>query len=307
MLKHWIRPLIRPLPQWSPVALASPQCAVSACMRWEGGEADVTTDHTVASLKPLVIASSLDAGQEAIIDYRDRHTGELIGSLRLGRMVSLAIDRTPITLYHVTAGIHHCLRWPHRDWNRWLQNRAMLRQPSSQHALMTPTAVQQLMVAYLCPRPVVLVSVSTPEHRNMFPMDLIGPLAHGGLYSLALRNTNVSADIIRRTGHVALSCIPATMKPAAYKLSEHHRLPLIDWEDLPFPVRPSQERGIPIVAEALCAQELTILHSQDIGSHIFFIGRMASDERLAEGCQLHHTPGFYQAYRRQRRMAFAEA
>ncbi|WP_238481070.1 flavin reductase [Dyella telluris] len=276
-------------------------------MHWEGGEADVTADHTVASLKPLVIATSLDAGQDPVIDYRDRMTGELVGALRLGRLASLSIDGAPVTLYRVTAGGHHCLRWPHRHWNRWLQNRLMRKQPSSQHALMAPSAVQQLMVAYLCPRPVVLVSISTPEHRNMFPMDLIGPLERSGFYSLALRNTNVSAEVIRHTGHVALSCIPAAMKPEAYKLSEHHRQPLPDWHALPFPVRPSQERGIPIVAEALGVQELTILHSQDIGSHIFFIGRIANDERLAEGCQLHHTPGFYQAYRRQRRMPFAEA
>ncbi|AIF46977.1 flavin reductase [Dyella japonica] len=306
MWKDWIRPFVRPLPQWSVVAVAPPQHAVAAYLRGDDGAVDVTMDHTVASLKPLVIASSVDAGQRPVIEYCDTATGRLVGILRLARMVTLDTDGASLTLYRVTAGEHHCLHWPRRSWNRWLQNRGMRKQPSGQHALMTPATVQQLMVAYLCPRPVVLVSVDTPGHQNMFPMDLIGPLAQSGLYSLALRSTNVSAQVMRETGRVALSCVPAAMKPEVYRLSEHHKHPLQDWSALPFPVRSSREHGIPAVASALYVHELTILHSQQIGSHIFFLGRLALGERLAEGAQLHHTPGFYQAYRRRRDMAFAE-
>jgi flavin reductase (DIM6/NTAB) family NADH-FMN oxidoreductase RutF len=306
MWKDWIRPFVRPLPQWSVIAVAPPQHAVAAYMRGDDGVVDVTADHTVASLKPLSIASSVNAGQRPVIEYCDRVTGKRVGVLHLARMTTLDTDGASLTLYRVTSGMHHCLAWPRRSWNRWLQNRLMRRQPSAQHALMTPTAVQQLMVAYLCPRPVVLVSVDAPGHQNMFPMDLIGPLAQSGLYSLALRSTNVSAQIMRDTGRVALSCMPAAMKPVVYKLSEHHKHPLADWSALPFPVRSSGEYGIPAVASALCVHELTILHSQEIGSHIFFLGRLATGECLAEGAQLHHTPGFYQAYRRHRDMPFAE-
>jgi flavin reductase (DIM6/NTAB) family NADH-FMN oxidoreductase RutF len=308
MWKDWIRPLVRPLPQWSTVAVAAPQHAVAAYLHGDDGVTDVTTDHTVASLKPLVIATSIDAGQRPVIEYCDRVTGKRVGSLRLTRMASLGIgDQASPTLYRVTAGEHHCLSWPRSAWNRWLQNRLMRRQPSSHHALMAPVAVQQLMVAYLCPRPVVLVSVDTPHHRNMFPMDLIGPLSRSGLYSLALRSTNVSTQVMRETGRVALSCIPAGMKPMAYQLSAHHKIPLKGWDELPFPVRPSRELGIPAVASALCVHELTLLHSQEIGSHTFFLGRIVSDEPLARGEQLHHTPGYYQTYRRRQDMPFAEA
>lgn len=307
MWKDWLRPLVRPLPQWSPVAVTSPQYAVTACMHSEAGVDDVTVDHTVASLKPLVIATSVDGGPNPVIEYRDSTTGHIVGRLRLSRLTSLDVDGSSLMLYRVTTGTHRCLGWPRRGWNRWLQNRLMRRQPSAQYALMTPASVQQLMVAYLCPRPVVLVSVDAPGHRNMFPMDLIGPLARSGLYSLALRSTNVSAQIMRDTGHVALSCVPASMKPTVYQLSEHHRHPLSDWDALPFPVRSTRERHIPVVASALRIHELDILHSLEIGSHTFFLGRLTGVERLAEGAQLHHTPGFYQAYRRRRDMSFADA
>ena len=111
---------------------------------------------------------------------------------------------------------------------------------------------------------------------------------------------------MREVRRVALSGIPATMKSVAYKLAKHHKQPLPDWNALPFPVRPSREFGIPSVAAALRIQELAIVHSEEVGSHTLFLGRMVSDEYLAEGVQLHHTAGFHQAYRRRQGMPFAE-
>jgi Conserved protein/domain typically associated with flavoprotein oxygenases, DIM6/NTAB family len=306
MWKNLIRPYVRPLPQWSTVAVAPPQKAVTATLHWDGKSEDVTADHTVASLVPLVIATSLDAGQHPVLEYRDSATGRLLGVLRLVKMASIATEKTSLTLYHVAAGEHRCLGWPLRPWNAWLQNRLMLKNRSPNHFAPEPVAVQQLMIAYLCPRPVVLVSVDTPDHQNIFPMDLIGPLERSGFFSLALRNTNVSVPVMREVLRVALSDVPAAMKAVVYKLAEHHKQPLPDWNALPFPVRLTRELGIPAVAAALRIQELTIVHSQEVGSHTLFLGHIVSDENLAEGTQLHHTAGFYQAYRRRRGTPFAE-
>ena len=306
MWKDWVRPYVRPLPQWSTVAVAPVQQAVIATLLWDGESADVTADHTVASLVPLMIATSLDAGQRPVLEYRDRMTGKLLGVLRLTRSASVATEKTSLTLYYVTAGEHRCLGWPLRSWNTWLQNRLMLKNRAPQHFSPEPPAVQQLMIAYLCPRPVVLVSVGAPGHENMFPMDLIGPLERSGLFSLALRSNNVSVPVMREVRRVALSSIPAAMKALVYKLAEYHKHPLAGWHALPFPVRPSREFGIPAVAAALRIQELDIVHSQEVGSHTLFLGRIVSDENLAEGTQLHHTAGFHQAYRRRKGSPIAE-
>ncbi|MGB5938262.1 MAG: flavin reductase [Rhodanobacter sp.] len=306
MWKDWIRPFVRPLPQWSVVAVAPPQQAVIARLRWDGQTADVTADHTVASLKPLTIASSLDVGPRPVLEYRDRATGKLLGVLHLTRAASIAADNASLTLYHVAVGEHRCLDWPRRPWNTWLQNRVMRKHRASSHLNMEPAVAQQLMIAYLCPRPVVLVSVDAPGHRNLFPMDLIGPLERSGLFSLALRSTNVSVPTMREVRRVALSAIPATMKDVVYKLAEHHKQPLSDWSELPFPVRPSREFGIPAVAAALHVRELAVVHSLELGSHTLFLGRIVSDESLAEGTQLHHTAGFHQAWRRRQGVPFAE-
>jgi len=279
---------------------------VTATLRWDGKSADVTNDHTVAALKPLVIVTSIDAGPYPVIEYSDGATGKLLGVLRLAHMDSVDADGASLPIYRVSASEHRCLDWPRRPWNTWLQNRLMRKTPSSHHALMEPDAVQQLMVAYLCPRPVVLVSVGAPDHQNIFPMDLIGPLERSGFFSLALRSTNVSAPVMCEVRRVALSGVPARMKAVVYKLSEHHKHSLEDWQALPFPVRPSRQFGIPAVAEALRIQELSIVHSQEVGSHTLFLCRIVSDEHLVKGAQLHHTPGFYQAYLRRRDTPLAE-
>ena len=307
MWKDWIRPFVHPLPQWSTVAMSPPQQVVTATLCWDGKSADVTADHTVASLKPLVVATSLDAGPRPLLEYRDSATGKLLGLLRLTQTASISAGETSLTLYHVATGEHRCIGWPLRSWNAWLQNRLMLKNRAPQHFAPEPAAVQQLMIAYLCPRPVILVSLDTLGHRNIFPMDLIGPLQRSGLFSLALRNTNVSVPVMREMRRVVLSSIPATMKAVVYQLAEYHKHPLTDWNALPFPVRRSREFDIPAIAEALRIQELAIVHSQEVGSHTLFLGRIISDEKLAEGTQLHHTAGFHQAYRRRQDMQLAEA
>lgn len=307
MWKDWVRPFVRPLPQWSVVAVTPPQQAVVASLRWGKAAADVTTDHTVASLRPLTIATSLDAGPHPVLEYRDRVSGRLLGKLQLLRTTTVSAEGSTLALYHVAAGRHRCLAWPLRPWNTWLQNRLMRNSNASPHSLMVPAATQQLMIAYLCPRPVVLVSVDAPGHHNLFPMDLIGPLGRSGLFTLALRSTNVSVAIMREQRRIALSCMPAAMKDAVYALSVHHKQPLVDWTALPFPVRRSRTFGIPAVAAALRIRELEIVHSEEVGSHTLFVGRIVSEETLTQDAQLHHTAGFHQAWRRRRGMPFAEA
>lgn len=306
MWKDRIRPWVQPLPQWSVIAVVPPQHAIAAILYAEGQAADVTRDHTVAALKPLVLATSLDAGAHPVLEYVDRATGSLLGVLRLAALTRIAAAHASLTLYRVVGGEHRCLGWPRRPWNAWLQNRRMRRHAASHPSLMTPHAVQQLMVAYVCPRPVVLASVSAPGHRNIFPMDLVGPLHRSGLFSLALRNTNVSVPVMRETRQVALSSVPATLRELAYRLSAQHGQALPDWNALPCPVQASRAFGIPALAAALRVRGLAIVHSQAVGSHTLFVGRIVADEGFADAAQLHHTAGFHQAWRQRQGRGFTE-
>lgn len=295
-----IASLIRPVPQWSAVAIAPPQRSVSVFLSGHGGWRDVTGDHSVASLRPLTIALGVDAGENALLEFQEEeHT---LGSLRLTRWKAVYAG---ITLYRVSDGDHHCLPWPWRGWQRWLQERAAARNGGEHNFRMEPAALGQLMICYIQPRPVVLVSVAGPGHFNIFPMDLIGSV--GTQSVLALRSTNISIPIMRREGRIVQSSLPAGMKAIAYALGEHHKVPLQDLAALPFATRLSPTWGIASIASGLHTQELVIRHAEEVGSHIFFAADRVSDEQLAEGPQLHHISGLYDVHRRQRGVAFQRA
>jgi len=307
MLRNAIRRVVRVVPQWATVAVEPSARFVTATLHWEGGHADATRDHTIASLKPLTIATSIDAGERPLLQYYDRLTGRALGALHLRKEGSIAVEDTEVRLYQVEKGEHYCLGWPFRELTAWRQNRNMLRHTSANHLNMAPVAAQQLMITYLSPRPVVLVSVETEGHRNIFPMDLIGPLEGCGLFSLALRSSNVSEPTLREVRRVALSHPPASMKATVYQLARHHKDALAAWSELSLPLSRSPAFDIPTVGSALCVQELAIVHSQVIGSHTFFLCRTVSFEDMGDGAQLHHTAGFHQHYRSRQGIPFPEA
>ena len=308
-LKAAVKPWLRPLPQWAAVGIVPPQQAISVLLEWPGHSSDATQNHTIASLRPLAVAIGLSGEMipdRARLTYRDRTTGSELGQITLTRSFTRSLAGRQIGVFAVQEAKNFCLGWPQRPWNAWLQARAMRRNRNPHNFQMTPKGVQQLMTFYICPRPVVLVSVCEPAHSNIFPMDLIGPLA-GGFFTLALRSTSISVPAMVEARRVVLSGVPAGLKDVVYKLGEHHKRSFADWESLPFPVIPSDTFGIPAVASALWTRELAVLHSEETGSHTFFVCQTVSAHERASEPQLHHTAGFHQEFRRRRAMPFPMA
>ena len=309
-LKSVAKRIIGPLPQWAPVAIVTPQQAVSVSLDWSGRSVDVTENHTVASLKPLTLAIGLGDGmgrvEAARIVYRDNGSGRAIGRADIRLSATRSIGETALGLFEIVGASQHCLSWPRRHLNGWLQARAIRRNKNPHNFQLAPEAVQQLMTIYICPRPVVLVSVSETTHSNIFPMDLIGSLEHE-CFTLALRTTSISVPTMVAARRIAISGIGAEHKDAVYGLGEHHRKEFADWDSLRFPTRLTPAFGIPAIASALRIRELAIEHSETIGSHMFFVCRIVSDCQLANGAQLHHTAGFYQEFRSRRGVPFASA
>jgi len=161
---------------------------------------------------------------------------------------------------------------------------------------MPPEAVQQQMIFYICPRPVVLVSVDDGSHSNLFPMDLIGPISPDR-FTLALRSTSPSIATMKSSRRVSLSDVPARDYATAYKLGIHHKNVKVEWDQLPFEVRRSREFSLPYPSIALRVRELQILDFDTIGSHTFFVTQVASEASAEEAAQFFHTSGIYQHFR----------
>ena len=309
-LRRWVRGL----PQWSPVALRQPQNAVEVRLSTAREEFDVTCGAVVAALRPLTLAVGLNAQLlSALTDHPrpqlhfvDRESRRAVGELQLQSVRNWNAPGVPLGLFEIRNGTQRCVPWPYRPWNQWLQNRAMRRNADPHNFFMPPEAVQQQMIFYICPRPVVLVSVDDGSHSNLFPMDLIGPVS-ADRFTLALRSTSQSVPTMKSARRVALSDIPARHHAAAYKLGIHHKNVKVDWDQLPFEIQRSRDFSLPYPAIALRVREMEILDFDTIGSHTFFVTRVVSEHSLAEDPQFFHTSGIYQHFRHRNGRPFPRA
>jgi hypothetical protein len=153
---------------------------------------------------------------------------------------------------------------------------------------------------------VVLVSVADGSHSNLFPMDLIGPVS-SDRFTLALRSTSPSIATMKSARRVVLSDVPARDYAAAYKLGIHHKNVMLDWDHLPFEIRRSGNFSLPYPAIALRTREVEILDFDSIGSHTFFVTRIASESSAVDGAQFFHTSGIYQHFRSRNGRPFPAA
>ncbi|MGH8200113.1 MAG: flavin reductase [Steroidobacteraceae bacterium] len=292
------------LPQWAPVALRQPRDLVQVRMQGVHGEIDVTGMAVVAALSPLTLGVGLEESVSTALGncvrptlrFADLESGRTVGTLELTRVRDSSTQAAQIALFEVRRAAQRCVQWPYRPWNHYLQGRGIRRHRKPHNFWMPPEAVQQLMIFYTFPRQVVLVSVEDREHRNLFPMDLIGPVA-ADRFTLSLRNTSPSVPVMKTTRRVVLSDVAAADCALAYRLGVHHRDPLPDWHALPCAIERSRAFSLPFLQNALRVRELQILDFETIGSHTFFVTRVATEQPLAQAHQLHHTSGLYQHFR----------
>lgn len=297
--------------QWQPIALQPPQEAIQVRLVTATHDFDVTANNVVAALKPLMIAIGLDAQMRSAVEFAseselqfvDRDRRQLIGTLRLRHTTFWNTAETLLGLFEVRRGTHRCARWPRRMWDSWMYRRAASKNTRPDSLALTPSVVEQTLIFYICPRPVFLVSVDDGQHSNVFPMDLVGPIAPDR-FTLALRNSSPSVETIKRGRKVALSGIPATDVQIAYQLGAHHKKVKVDCDSLPFKVSRSREFALPIPVTALRVREIEILDFRSTGSHTLFVGHVVSDVQAEKGAQLFHTCGIHQRLRARHKVPF---
>jgi flavin reductase (DIM6/NTAB) family NADH-FMN oxidoreductase RutF len=303
----------RPTVQWLAISMPSSQHTVDVKLVTATGEVDVTDNSAVAAMHPFTIRIGLDSLLPAAARHEpapelhlaDRELGRVIGRLRLRHVQDWNTTAARIGLFEVSGGRHYCAHWLRRTWDSWRYERAARNAPPGK-SLMGPTAVEQMMVFYLRPRPVFLVSVDDGQHSNIFPMDLVGPL-QPNLFTLALRNTSPSVETMKSARKVALTDLPGTARGIAYQLGAHHRQRQVDWNSLPFKTFRSREFSLPVAEIALRVREVAILDSQTVGSHTLFVGRICSEQWLGQGAHLFHTSGIHQQLRIRHGRGFQEA
>jgi len=155
------------------------------------------------------------------------------------------------------------------------------------------------VAAYSYPRRIRLVSFRQDGYFNLFPMDLLGGTPQGNRYVFGLRHTNTTLARILETGKLAVAEIPFEQKDAVYQLAKHHssRPPALD--ELPFGVVESKHFGCYIPEWATSYQEIRIMKTLNLGSHMLMWGIPVSETVLNPPARHLYLLHFLEYFRRK--------
>jgi flavin reductase (DIM6/NTAB) family NADH-FMN oxidoreductase RutF len=311
-LSRLLKPLKRRIqwlanfPRYGPVGMHDPQQQVRVWLHGLEETLDVTSNNVVAALRPFTIGvmisrhhpEDLNARPLRLCLYERGGTDRLLGVIHLRFVRSIPLREHRLCLFETPRFENFCvdpLKLRLYDvYEQWCIRQRQRNNPYN--FLMTTDGILCSHVFYICPRPVVLVTVEHEGAGNMFPMDLIGP-TDSPWYTMALRSTSPAVRLMQESGRMALASVPFSLKAAAYEMGKHHKKTTLDWASLPFPTTPSPLFGLRVPVPALRIREVRIAEYHEVGSHILFVTCIEHETSAPpdSGVQLFHS---FSSYRR---------
>jgi flavin reductase (DIM6/NTAB) family NADH-FMN oxidoreductase RutF len=290
-------------PRYGPVGLHDPQQEVEVWLYGpDGSSRDVTYNNVVAALRPFTIGVMFDRdsalspeGAPWRLCMRERHEPKRsLGVIYLRLVRSIPLPEHRFHLFETSDCENYCvpalslrLYYLQQRWRAELKKRRNV-----YNFQMTPADLRCSYVFYICPRPVVLVSVEHEDSGNIFPMDLIGP-TDSPWFSMALRSTSPAVRLMQQSRRMALASVPCQYKNVAYELGKHHKKTNIDWPGLPLKMTRSPLFSLRVPEAALRVREVHVEEFHEVGSHTLFITSVERETAGSDGLQLFHQYGSY--------------
>jgi flavin reductase (DIM6/NTAB) family NADH-FMN oxidoreductase RutF len=130
----------------------------------------------------------------------------------------------------------------------------------------------------------------------MFPLNVMSDVSDE-YFAFALTASKSPAQFLQSARRFALSVTPFEQAPIAFAMAVNHNTFWIEFDELPFPTRPSAKLGLPVPTFSSRVREMEIESVHRVGSHSLFVARTISDERLTYGPEFSVVHGFYQSWR----------
>lgn len=297
------------LPTWVCVGHASPTQQVHVVLEGLGEPINVTHNHVVVELRPLVLAicfkghghfSTLKRAKLQLTLSEAQPTEYALGSVTLETRDVIKLPADELCLFNVTGSASLCLPKT-RLHLHYLYERVKLRLDRDPRNVykMRPKPLFSMWLLYALPRPVALVSYADGQRSNIFPMDLIGP-TDSPYFLLSLGQTRPSLPFIKNSGKLAVSMIPLEQTAVALQLGKNHRIDTADWRTLPFDTVPSHTFGLPTPSGALTVRELEVVEAHDLTEHTILIATTRHIEQRASGLHMCHAQRTFQHYLMER-------
>jgi flavin reductase (DIM6/NTAB) family NADH-FMN oxidoreductase RutF len=294
-------------PQQCPIGLRDPQANIAVLLHGMGTVHDVSCNHLMACGAPLTIGIGLDEACKQFLaqntpvtlKFREREADQpLLGEIVLHRASLVPVGDQQLALFQVQGYRNYCLPRA-RLWARYLRYaRQRARLPESDVAIPV-REIHAMIVFYICPRPVALVSVVRGAISNIFPMNLMGTIGNEH-FCFALNHATPVAELVERAGEIALSSVPIEQSPLAIRFGKHHRMEGIDLSRLPFLTKRSTALGLPVPEFALRVREMKIESARTLGSHRMFVARTVRDEHWQNGLEFFIEHGIYRLWRQSK-------
>jgi flavin reductase (DIM6/NTAB) family NADH-FMN oxidoreductase RutF len=298
------------LSQFCNLGLTDPQSDIKVWLVGMNAARDVTLRNVLAATRPLTVGIGLEdvappvfPGSRFALEFREvKGSQRLLGKVSLVFAGAVRLENDGwLHLFRTRQPANYCQaktilwkRYLHSSYAQWRSEKG----PHPPKVRMVASELHALFVFYICPRPVMLVSVVDGTDLNIFPMDLIGPIGRQH-FSIALHTASKALPLIERSRRLALSSIPVDKFRLAYQLGPNHNQTSMSRTSFPFSLGVSPNLCFPVPEFALRVRELEVIEVQRMGSHALVICRVAADRPLMNGLQFFQAHGFYEEWRRQ--------
>ena len=294
------------LPAACDISLHFPQHEIKVWLHGKNIPCDVTFRHSIVCTAPFLFCIGFDPedrsqllqGSVATLRFEE-NTGRrnLLGEIEVRLTKILPVEEHTMALFEAVQARNLCisnLRLAAHDlFNRY----AAWKNPGKNEVKVSQLGSACNAIGFICPRPVVLVSVQDQDSGSIFPMNLFGHLG-GEYFAFALTSRRQAAPLVERIRRLALSTVPLEQAPTVRKLAGNHYVQAIDWSQLPFPLKTSKRLGLPIPGFAIRVYELQVCDAQPLGSHTFFLAKILHAETNTIQPEFNMIHGHYAAYRR---------
>ena len=295
------------IPQAFTIGLEDPQTEITVWLHGMGTPIDITDRHSMACADPFTVCIAFNNEEELPeANLRDlsikfcerdggrRTLGEIhLDSKRIGVIPATGLQ---LMLFEARRSSNYCLPKA-RIWAHYLlQRHSLWKKADSAGIKMSFLERRAVMVMFIRPHPVVLVSLDGDAGGNIFPMNIMGSLNRDYL-AFALKNSRIAARLVERARRVVLSDVPLSQTSLAYRLGVNHGKSSVDWDRLPFATKLSPQFKFRVPTFTHRVREIEVETIRDLGSHTFFVGRIVGTERSADAVGLSIIHGFYQAWR----------
>jgi len=294
------------LPQACDISLDYPQIEINVRLLGMGVTRDVTHTHSVACAVPFTFCIGLELsdqnkpgiGRRFTLEFRENQgEGKLLGVITLKLQATLQVENHWIGLFEAVECRNYCISRYRLLAHQFLRKYKQSKGGRANELQVSTLDAKCNCIAFICPRPVVLVCVVDGFRGNVFPMNLLGGLG-GSYFAFALNSKKQTASLVERLGRLTLSTVPLSRSSAVRELGKNHYLDSIPLEELPFALQRSGGGvDIPFPQFAIRVVELQVIEVLPLGSHHFFLAKTVGETVNMPGQEFHMIHGFYAAHR----------